>query len=66
VSPAQLNVRRAAQDVIVAALDWADREYGEPGEVEAEAALVDAVRSLERAVERAGLTPSSALEAFGS
>jgi hypothetical protein len=64
VSPALHDVRFAAQNVIAAALIWADRDFGESGELEAAAALADAVHNLEQAAQRAGVAPNLALDSL--
>lgn len=42
-------VGHATQILVEAALAWADRDYGEVGELEADAALADAIREFKDA-----------------
>lgn len=46
------ELESATQGVIAAALTWAARDYGEPGEFEADAALSDAVAEYKSVIER--------------
>lgn len=61
MSPTMQDLRRTAKDVINAAVAWAKHDYGELGELEAAAALADAVLALQEAADRAGLAPGDAL-----
>jgi hypothetical protein len=47
------DIRSATRHLVEAALAWADRDYGDPGELEADAALNDAVRHFKRVADRA-------------
>lgn len=46
------DIRSATRLLVEAALAWADRDYGDPGELEADAALNDAVRQFKRVADR--------------
>lgn len=55
MSPSRDDLRNAAQKVVDAALNWAEQDFGDPGDLEAAAALADAVLSFRRAADRAGV-----------
>jgi hypothetical protein len=55
------ELRRALQKLIDAALTWNSRDYGDAAEINADAGLSDAVRTLQQAAEREGLSPSDVL-----
>jgi hypothetical protein len=55
------ELRRAVQNLIEAALTWNKHDFGDPAEVDADAGLSDAVRTLQQAAERAGLAPTDVL-----
>lgn len=55
-SSADLSI--AAGLVVEAALAWADRDYGDLGELEADAALNDAVREFKRIARLTGAPPA--------
>jgi hypothetical protein len=42
------QLREATRILVDAALAWGDRDYGEAGELEADAALNDAIREFKR------------------
>jgi hypothetical protein len=60
-TPSYDELRDAVRQVLEAALKWEERDYGDHGELEADAALSDAVRVLRRVAERAGGTPAELL-----
>jgi len=53
---AEDGLQVAMRAVVVAAMAWAERDYGDVGELEADAALVEAVRDFRRAAEERGLS----------
>jgi len=61
VTPSHDELRDAARRVLEAALKWEEQDYGDQGELGADAALSDAVRMLRREAARAGTTPADLL-----
>lgn len=59
------ELRRAVQNLIEAALTWSSHDYGDATEADADATLSDAVRTLQLAAMRAGLSPSEVLVSRG-
>ena len=55
------DLRHAAKEVIDAAVAWAEQDFGDPGDLDAAAALADAVIAFRRAADRAGLALSDAV-----
>lgn len=55
------EIRLATEILVQAAMTWADRDYGDTGELEADAALNDAVREFRRV---ADLFDGSPLDVF--
>jgi hypothetical protein len=49
-------LQSAIRAVVVAALVWAERDYGDAGELEADAGLAEAVRDLRRLASERGLS----------
>jgi hypothetical protein len=49
-------LQSAIRAVIVAAMAWAERDYGDVGELEADAALAEAVRDVRRLASERGIS----------
>ena len=55
------DIRLAIHTLIEAALAWAEQDYGDVGELEADAALNDAVREFKRMADRLESPPLDVL-----
>ena len=61
MSPSRDDLRIAARDLLGAALEWAEKDFGDAGDLHAEAVLADAVLAFRLAAQRAGVAPGEAV-----